>query len=449
MKSKKKTFHLKPLSDHDIERQSLSLSDLWMVQFDPENVHGPFSTEMLRQDSGENPEIYERCIVYNLVTEEWKNFYKLTDFQRRLPKLVPAQNLVKNETFLVLSQGQKLGPFNLEELKEKIQKKEVALNQEMSVDEGKSWIKIYEHHAFDRRARNSQEELPFQPAQDLFKKADGKIALKTKIFEIKKEESSALSGLAFIGRGNDKGQTFAEIKVHKGASELNQSAKGSMASAKWKLSAGIGCVLLALLAVKGSFEEKKEQLSLGEAKETDVVRINNSDRSIPTKKPSQVERRPAQAEARRIGAPKRYQAPARKPAVRRIPPRPSPRRAATRPAPVRQPEPKHRRITHSHEDFENLDIEDPRVREELSRELAGDYYEDEANDPGYQDSQGEYLDDYQEPPIEDRDPYGRAAPEPRYDDYDQRYPEDEYRQDPAYGEPQVHEAPYEELSDFE
>ena len=44
----------------------------------------------------------------------------ITEFQRRKPKLVPAQSLVKSETFWVLHNGQKSGPLSLAELKEKV-----------------------------------------------------------------------------------------------------------------------------------------------------------------------------------------------------------------------------------------------------------------------------------------------------------------------------------------
>src|SRR5690554_4522984 len=136
------SFNLKPLTDEDIDRLGLSMADVWMLETPSGQSIGPFSTDMLRQDSKERPDFYEECKLLNMVTEESRPFYTISEFQRRRPKLVPAQNLIKNEDFYLLEYGQKSGPFSLEDLKAKIQAKEVSLNQEISVDNGQTWLKI-------------------------------------------------------------------------------------------------------------------------------------------------------------------------------------------------------------------------------------------------------------------------------------------------------------------
>jgi hypothetical protein len=110
--------------------------------------------------------------VYNLVIEEWKDFFSTAEFQRRKPKLVPAQNLIQNDDFYILEKGQKSGPFSLEQVKNKVETCEIVVSSEVSVDEGKTWIKLYEHHEFDRRLHKNQEDLPFQPEQNIFDESE-------------------------------------------------------------------------------------------------------------------------------------------------------------------------------------------------------------------------------------------------------------------------------------
>ncbi|MEX0798438.1 MAG: hypothetical protein WD025_03290 [Bacteriovoracaceae bacterium] len=463
MHGQESSFNLKPLSDEQIDLLGLSLSDVWMIQFGPDQVLGPFSTQMLQEDSQKNPELYEKCIVYNLVIEEWKNFYKEHEFQRRQPKLVPAQNLIKNESFLVLENGQKTGPFSFDELEEAVEAKKVSLNQEVSVDEGLTWIKIYEHHAFDRRLRNTPDELPFPPTQDLFAQADQRIAAKAARLQNKREDHCAISGLAFIGRGNDKGQTLPsqEVKIPENQSvsppELNEQPgkiQNFLEKVKWKYVTGAVFALLVIVggfnAINGQFHQ--EAPALGETKKSDVKRINNGDRSVtpsasPKRKPASVQKSRARVQSSR---PARHEA--------RSPIQNSRQKRARKP--IRN---KATRISHSYEDFENLDIEDPRVREELARELAGDYYDDERADQAQMNGQGQYIDDYPEEPApregepapREEEPYPRDDLRREYDDpeYNDRsneqYPEETYPEDVDYDSEAREVPPYEEVSDFE
>lgn len=438
MEDKKTSFHMRSLSDGDIDRLGLSYSDVWMIKFSDGKKHGPYSTDMLREDSQKNTDLYEKCQAFNMVTEEWKPFFKLPEFQRRKPKLVAAQNLIKSEDFLLLINGQKSGPYSLDQLKDLIAGKKITLTQEVSVDEGKTWIKLYEHHAFDRRHRKGNEELPFRPEGQVFEEADHKTASIILNLEKQKEESSIISSLAFIGRAVETGKIKLEkpaprkvkkkyVKVSPHTEEVEEEPKKS----SFKSFIGAGAIaLIAAVFIFGGGKEKSQEPkgSIGQSPVEDIRTIDNSDRSTTIRKPASAEKA-APSPTR----PKRYVPPARPVRQRKVT-RPSKRLPPTR----TQRETRPKRITHTYEKFDNMDLDDPAVRDELSRDLAGqeDYYEERDQDYGVEDAEGNYPADnrYPEDRREENDDYGRQ---------EKRYPEDDAPYD------RMEEPPYEEYSDFE
>jgi hypothetical protein len=54
-----------PLSDEEIDKLGLSVSDLWMIQGEGQDVQGPFSTQYLNEKSAEHSEFLKivRCIT--------------------------------------------------------------------------------------------------------------------------------------------------------------------------------------------------------------------------------------------------------------------------------------------------------------------------------------------------------------------------------------------------
>lgn len=442
MADKKVTFHLKPLSDKDIESLGLSYSDVWMLRLPNGAKIGPFATETLQEDSRKHSSLYENCQVFNMVTHEWKPFFKLPEFQRRKPSLVRAQNLIKNENFLLLIGGQKQGPFTLDELHEKIEDKEINLTQEVSVDAGKTWIKLYEHHAFDRRARRKQEELPYQPETQMFDEADEKTASIILNLEKQKEETSIISGLAFIGRGNDKEQTLVlerpikkKKKKYVKRIETSHSYDNESGSIFKTMAIGaVAVIFIALGALSLGGGEEKSSPEIGQSKTVKSSnQIDNSDRSTRVRKPASA------ATTASPRQPKRYVPPKRKPTVSNS--RNTNIERARRP---RRPTRVTRRET---DNFDDLNLDDPEVRRELSRELAGEEaYEDERDPYGDNNSEGNYDDNYVDP----RDRAEQDRMEHREDDYGRQEEKDPYAdQQEPYDSNSGAQDDYQEYGDFE
>lgn len=441
--------NLTPLTDEEIDELGLSVSDLWMLQAKGTEVQGPFSTKYLNEKAREHEDFFESSQVYNLVIEEWKDFFSSAEFQRRKPKLVPAQNLIQNEDFYLIQKGQKIGPFKLAEVKAKVESREIQVSDEVSVDEGKTWIKLYEHHEFDRRLMKNQEDLPFQPEAQVFEESDKVASLEVARAQKSKEDESAITGLAFLGRGNDKGQTLKSnneaspeshdhddtevIEFKLPESELSRRLK----SIKWKYVAGFFIFFLMSFGLFNTFNNKFNSnfdKTVEKANEDASKAVNNSDRSIATKKT--IQRKPT----------RRMQA--KRPSVKRYEPKRVPAQSANKPRKTMRV--KHR-IEHTYDDYENLDIDDPQVREELSRELAGDYEnEDDYNRDDYgdnYDNQNDYVDDYQQEKEEMRTMDNRMDNQAR-DNYDDGYPQDNY-DNQQYDDAPPAEPGYEEVSDYE
>jgi hypothetical protein len=379
---------LTPISEDYIQEQQLTEDNVWFVYYEGEEF-GPFDTAALLEFSNSRQEVFANVKVRNNPAHEWKDFFAHSKFQRREPKLIPAQSLVSSDEFFVLVEGIKEGPYNLEQLQHQIDSKVVRLSDQISVDDGKTWIKIYEHHAFDRRNR---------APTDLPSNTDALIAVqKMQIDEnlgVEREEENLVAGLGFISKNAGDTKDVPQQKkikeppkeIPKGTPKKTKSkakAKVKKMPAKklnkklpWHKFIGAAVVVFAIVAfgdMLGLFGEAPKNTP-NRQKSVHQRQINNSDRSVNLK------RAPAKATER---SPIRRQK--TKPRKKAITSRLKNRKR-------RRKEPK---------DFEALDIDDPKVREELYREFASeeDYeqYDDDYEEPTPREPVEEgYNDDYPE-----------------------------------------------------
>jgi hypothetical protein len=398
-------------------------TELWFVHYQG-SEYGPFDTGSLKSLSEEKQEEFEDVKIRSAESHTWEDFYSHTRFQRREPKLVPAQSLVNNDSFLVLIEGVKKGPFTLNELKEQIAEHSVRLSDQISVDEGQTWIKIFEHHQFDRRHRIANDLPENTDALLIVQKEQEK-----KKFE-SRDEKTALAGLAFLGKHPDKDavipikkvktpskkEIIAKKKIKKKVSnKVNKKAKKINNKMPW--AKGIIAASIVFAAVFGyeqfvGFDTDSDFPS--RAANTNPTQINDTQRDLNLK------RSPAS----------------------RLQDQESKERQKTR---QRLENRKARRAQNKKRDkfdreFEALDIDDPRVREELYREFASEEpyeeeYEDGYNDePGYDEGYGRDQNSPSQMPRNQKpNRQGNAQGEdPYYDDqdYDEgEAPRDEFESD--------------------
>jgi len=101
-----------------------------------------------------------------------------------------------NDVYLLV-EGQKNGPFTMQELTQKLDNKDILYTDYISLNGGSDWLKISEHDSFNRRSANRDEHLPSMPQENLFKSQRKKVKKEDK-------ENDALIGLAYIGKNGDK-----------------------------------------------------------------------------------------------------------------------------------------------------------------------------------------------------------------------------------------------------
>ncbi|MFZ9001787.1 MAG: hypothetical protein ACO20H_10820 [Bacteriovoracaceae bacterium] len=89
---------------------------------------------------------------------------------REAPKLVSTQEFTSNDTFLILSEGKRLGPLPKEEILEKLRTKEILYTDYISFDHGFTWSHIYNIEEFYSEQKRDEEDLPPPPDKKSFSK---------------------------------------------------------------------------------------------------------------------------------------------------------------------------------------------------------------------------------------------------------------------------------------
>jgi hypothetical protein len=123
--------------------------------------------------------------------------YEHPYFQRRKPQLISTDNLISNdfdETYFLLLRGQKKGPYNHEQIKELISKKEILVTDLISSNAGHTWVKLYLMEGFDRRNLKDNDELPSLPSREFFSTETITENIPTEI-----QTTDAITGLAYLG----------------------------------------------------------------------------------------------------------------------------------------------------------------------------------------------------------------------------------------------------------
>lgn len=394
---------IEAISDETIAENNYTLGELWMVKHS-DGIAGPFHTDQLKSLTDSEDAELESWEVYNLESENWQNFFKCPQFQRRVPQLVPLMGLSTSDEFMVLSHGKKTGPFTLEQLEEKLAASEVLLNDLITSNEAEGWIKIHEHHFFDRRQKT--DTLPFGPREEIFGRDDDNvIGLHKK--DSGRDEEEAMVGLAFLALGNDHGQMIhakhpekpaAKKNIEENSAETNNVTIGKFETYQERessfrrliknqtaqYSAAAVVVLLFFFTVMNSFNNRFDN-------EYDIKfagNRNHTDISVGEK----AERKPSAAkQARNLVKNKELRPKKNVIKKRQVPIRE--KKVAHKPTPAPTPAPKKRGPDHSdnpyaddyandypyddepivhYDDEVNIDINDPQVRDEISRELASE-----------------------------------------------------------------------------
>jgi hypothetical protein len=181
------SIDLKPLNEETIQQMGYSSHDLWLVKIDS-IVFGPFETESLKHYVGDNEHLFEHAEASLADESNWKPFWESTGFQQKKLQAVSSENY--EGPFWIMDMGLKTGPFSYREIDKKIEMGLLVMTDNLSVDNGENWIKIYQVKGLDRRSF-SPDELPNSPYESSFEKAQLKILSK-----LEQSNREAIEGLA-------------------------------------------------------------------------------------------------------------------------------------------------------------------------------------------------------------------------------------------------------------
>lgn len=157
--------------------------------------HLPFgfcSLNSLKEFVKQHPQSIDELIIRNSESTHWINLYEHPSFQRRKLQLLATDDfsLDDEQEYFILSNGQKHGPYESIQIRAMLESKEILITDEISVDGGSKWHKIYNLENFDRRALKESDELPSLPSSAVLNK------VRTKLPE--NSTNNALSLMAFI-----------------------------------------------------------------------------------------------------------------------------------------------------------------------------------------------------------------------------------------------------------
>lgn len=197
------------LSSEDIKKYQLSAADLYYFSLEGKEW-GPIYKEALKQNlEFFDPKGNSKIRLAN--DETWVSPYQHPYFQRRRLNIVDNQisGDSENGIYFLDKFGLKNGPHSLAQIESMLEDKSLLLTNLVSLDQGKSWLKLYQIEQFDRRQRPSQAELPELPQTNFLERPELKVVDETMV-----QTEDAIVGLAIINNINtNKAQDKAYSEV--------------------------------------------------------------------------------------------------------------------------------------------------------------------------------------------------------------------------------------------
>lgn len=191
---------LRILSDREIEEKKISKGQLWFMLLKDEPI-GPFHQNDLARFLEENPHFPRDTKISNFNHPLWLPIYRYPQFQRRR-----SANEENEETFWILENGLKKGPYSATNVTEHIKDSSYLPTQLISDDKGLHWKKIIEHPLF-QKIKNEiiPRKLPSIPQAELLSKEGPRREI------LYRPEAQVLMALGLIDRQRqNKAHPFAE-----------------------------------------------------------------------------------------------------------------------------------------------------------------------------------------------------------------------------------------------
>jgi hypothetical protein len=195
----KKDLSQLKLTDDDLVSGDFPADEIFQLKVD-DVIHGFFWQYDLKDYVQQDTSFEDNTFIQKYGETGWVNLFDHPFFQRRKPQLVnKIETPAHAQEYYILEQGQKMGPFTIEEVKEQVHNKKAILTDMISLDDGHSWGKIYDLVEFDRR-NEEKSFLPHTPEQEVL--SDSGSEVKSKINKKRSDATEFIAGLAYIGKSS-------------------------------------------------------------------------------------------------------------------------------------------------------------------------------------------------------------------------------------------------------
>ena len=250
-------------SKSDIQSAISKREHIFELQINGENL-GYISLYDLKDYAASNVQVAEKIFIRNIDQNTFLNMYEHPLFQRRKPQIIvplDEKMALQEQEFHILINGQKSGPFNKGQIENFLNKKEMIMNDMISLNAGLSWQKLYSAPGFERRALRPASELPSIPEEDYLKQGPADLRLNDEVI-------NATSSLAYLGNLK-KGKVQAQDFLQEEESPKIQRTSGNNGY-KWLFLFSFIGVVYFLFNIKNALQSplgETPQANLGEQAE--------------------------------------------------------------------------------------------------------------------------------------------------------------------------------------
>lgn len=273
---------LQALSDETIAQMGYQGSDLWLVRIES-IVFGPYETESLKHYVHDNEHLFENAQASRMDDPKMQPFWNHAIFQRRAPQVVKTEQ--HEGPFWLMTAGLKVGPLSFHDIDKKIEMNILGMTDHISIDDGETWIKIFEVDGFDRRT-HAPDELPIAPLESSFQKA--RLAL---VEKLETPHASTVDGLAEMAHVAHKEARVIQFKIEEMTLKVEKKTEVSDGM-KWIMPTAAAIILTIATTGYMMFTDKGE--AIPEVAEIQSELKNGKPRPMPRgQMPGSDRRRPA------------------------------------------------------------------------------------------------------------------------------------------------------------
>ncbi len=149
------------LTEERIFAANIPLEELCVLEL-PETSYGPLWIRDVKKILDNFPELYDHCRLRIFGSEQSMELWEHPSFGRRKPTLAPSisENPIEDALIIVRKNGAESGPYPYNQVLSMVENGELALTDPFSIDSGKTWDRLHNIQALNRREKLNADRLP-------------------------------------------------------------------------------------------------------------------------------------------------------------------------------------------------------------------------------------------------------------------------------------------------